>query len=115
MGRPRGLRKGPDGKWYMPQGGNNASKDSNTGNDTVHRVAAAPVVNTDPQPSVRSKRTVSMDWQRNDIVTAEDGAERKTALVLGWNGSKIVVQLLDGVTRLTLDESRVHSIGEVGV
>jgi hypothetical protein len=103
MGRPKGLRKGPDGKWYM--------------STPETKPVSAPITpeniaNTLRLSLPKLKKATTQEWQRNDIVTVRDGDKDETGLVLGYAGNKTVVQLLDGKTRLTLDESRVLSISE---
>ena len=57
-------------------------------------------------------------YRRNDLVAVQEGAELlnkpgavleedQTGIVLGYVGNNVVVQLLDGRTRLTVEESYV--------
>ena len=94
MGRPKGLRKGPDGKWYMP--------DANPEPAFVEQVKRAV-----KEPTKEKPVRIAEKFRRNDFVAVEDGIEQQRGIMLGYMGSKAVVQLLDGVTRLTVDDSRI--------
>jgi hypothetical protein len=105
MGRPKGLRKGPDGKWYM-----------STPEPEPHQcsvVPSRPKTYDDTLPAPKQRKATTQEWKRNDLVTVRNGDKDQAGLVLGYSDNKIVVQLLDGKTRLTLDESRVLSINEL--
>ena len=85
MGRPKGLRKGPDGKWYMPE----------------QEQAMLAEVSTLKVQAPAYVRKQEQCYKRNDLVSTPEG----TGLVLGYEGSKVIVQLLDGTTRVSVDES----------
>ena len=94
MGRPKGLRKGPDGKWYMPE------QEQAMLAETPKLVIQKPVY-------VKKQERAAEKFRRNDFVAVKDGIEQQRGIMLGYMGSKAVVQLLDGVTRLTVDDSRI--------
>lgn len=95
MGRPKGLRKAPDGSWYMPE-------------QEKTMLAEEPKLKVQLPVYKRKEER----FRRNDLVSVEQDIGRIPSVVLGYQEGKVVTQGIYTQERQTVAESRVIPLQE---